>query len=202
MKDLYSKIRNIKSNIPIGQDGNWKVERFVVDEKGAAFHNLREAINGRDREIVTGTYTKLTCNGEIIMSDTPAEISDHLHFICRASGNVLVNGLGLGLVVEGLMLNSQVKHITVIEISPEVIRLVGRHLGKKYNGKLEIINADAFSWIPPKGKMIYDCVWHDIWPNICGDYYPEMKKLHRKYAQKTKWQDSWCKEEIRFRARI
>jgi len=39
--------------------------------------------------------------------------------------------------------------------------------------------------------------WHDIWPNICGDYWPEMKKLHRKYAQKARLQDSWCREEIK-----
>jgi hypothetical protein len=61
-----------------------------------------------------------------------------------------------------------------------------------YGDRVEIIQADAFSWKPPK-NIRYGMVWHDIWPNICGDNYPEMKTLHRRYGRKADWQGSWCK---------
>ncbi len=201
MRGIYNNLLKIKSTVPIGKIGDWTVERFEVSEKEADFHNLRCAIKRSYREIEAGKYTKLTHCNSVIMSDTPAEINDHLYFMYRAKGDILVNGLGLGLVTEGLMLNPDVKHLTVIEISPEVIRLVGEYLKNKHNGRLSIVNADAFVWNPPRGK-VFDSIWHDIWPAICGDYYDDMKRLHRKYAKKTKSQNSWCRDEIRRAAKI
>jgi len=192
---VHKKLLGIKSTVPCGKNGDWKVEKFEVSQKDADFHNLRCAIQGSRREIKAGKYTKLIHCGSVIMSDTPAELNDHLHFLYRASGDILVNGLGLGFIVEGLMSNPDVTRVTVIEISPEVIQLVGKHLENKYNGRLSIINADALKWSLPKNK-VYDFAWHDIWPEICGDNYEDMKKLHRKYAKKAKHQDSWCREEI------
>lgn len=200
MSELYNRLQKIKSTVPSGTSDDWAVVRFEVSEKDANFHNLRCAIHSSGREIEVGHYTKLTHHGSVIMSDTPAEVYDHLWFMYEARGDVLINGLGLGVVVEGLMLNPNVKHLTAIEISSEVIQLAGEYLKSKHNGRLSIINANAFFWKPPKGK-IYDYVWHDIWPAICGDYYEEMKTLHRKYAKRTKHQNSWCRKEIRERAK-
>lgn len=201
MSNLYDKLLKIKSTVPSGVNGDWAVTKFEVSKREACFHNLRCAINCSHREIEPGKYTKLTHCNSVIMSDTPAEIYDHLWFMYEARGDVLVNGLGLGLVTEGLMLNPNVSHLTVVEIAPEVIQLVGDYLKGKHNSRLSVINADAFEWKPPKGK-IYDSVWHDIWPAICGDYYNDTKRLHRKYARRTKYQDSWCREKIKRRAVI
>ena len=204
MNKLYDNLSRIKSTVPPNEIGNWAIEKFEVSEEGASFHNLRCALHGSHREIETGTYTKLTRQStfkDVVMSDTPAEIRDHLNFMYRAEGDVLVNGLGLGLVIEGLMSNPNVKHVTVIEISSDVIQLVAGYLKSRYDGQLSIIHADALEWKSPKGK-VYNCVWHDIWPNICGDYYDDMKRLHRKYARKTKYQNSWCREEIKQAAGI
>lgn len=57
---------------------------------------------------------------------------------------------------------------------------------------MQIINADAFAYKPPKSKR-YGAVWHDIWANICADNLPEMHKLHRKYGRIADWQGSWCR---------
>lgn len=199
---IYDEIIKTKSFIPTGKQGEWAVEKFTVSKSDAKLFNLRQMINNRGREILPGNYTKLTHQGTIVMSDTPAEIQDQIYFTYVAHGNILINGLGLGLVVQGLMLDSTVKHITIIEISPEVISLVGKHLEKRYGDKITIINADAFTWKPPKGRNVYTFAWHDIWETICGDHWPEMKRLHRKYAQKAREQYSWCREEIRRAARI
>ena len=143
----------------------------------------------------TGTYTKLMRNKTIIMSDTPAEIIDHSYFVYKAKGNVLINGLGLGWVIEALFRKEEVENITVIEKSQDVINLVGKHYIDKCpeNKILTIIHADALIWKAPKG-IKFDAVWHDIWDYICSDNLEDMKKLHRKYGKRTKWQGSWCRE--------
>lgn len=188
---------SIMSSVPEGKKNNWEVKHFSVSEKEASRFNAGLIFSRQSwREIKAGIYTKLTNNGQTIMSDTPAEKSDHSQIIWNAKGNILLNGLGLGWTVEACMQKEEVKHITVIEIAPEVVILVGHYLINKYPNRLSIVMADALSWKPPKGKR-YDCIWHDIWPEICGDNYESMKKLRRKYGQYTNWQDAWCAEWVK-----
>lgn len=175
---------------PIGISGNYRIEKFTVSKKDADFFNLRQSINRRGREIKAGTYRKLVKNNTIIMSNTPAEIDDHYGIITYGKGNILINGLGLGVVVSSLLQKKEVISITVIEISKDVIKLVASIYDK--DPRVKIINADAFSWIPPKVK--YDYVWHDIWDNICSDNISEMITLHHKFGKRCFWQRSWCKE--------
>jgi len=146
-----------------------------------------------NRAMLAGKYKKLTENGEVIMSNTPAEISDHLSFIWKAekSESVLINGLGLGVALTEILKSEAPKDITVIEKSEDVIKLSAPTFLK--DPRVTIIHADAFEWKPPKGKR-YNAVWHDIWDNICADNLPGMTKLHRKYGRRTDWQNSWAKE--------
>ena len=189
------------SSVPENKKNDWEVKRFAVSEEEAKRFNVGLIFSRQSwREIKAGTYTKLTHNGKIIMSDTPAEKSDHSQIIWNATGNILLNGLGLGWTVEACMQKKEVKYITVVEIAPEVIMLVGHYLINKYPNRLSIVMADALDWKPPKGKR-YDCIWHDIWSEICGDNYESMKKLRRKYGRYTNWQDAWCAEWVKKLAR-
>ena len=188
---------SIMSSIPEGKKKDWEVKRFTVSKEDAKRFNVGLIFSRQSwREIKEGTYTKLTHKDETIMSDTPAEKGDHAQIIWNATGKILLNGLGLGWTVEACLQKKEVTHITVIEIEPDVIELVGSYLLIKYKKRLTIIQADALVWKPPKESR-YDCVWHDIWPSICGDNYESMKKLRRKYGQKTKWQDAWCAEWVK-----
>lgn len=121
---------------------------------------------------------------------------------------MLVNGLGLGIVAKaclektnkkGHRLFYAVEKITVIEKSADVIHLVGPSY-EKYGDRIEIINADALEYKPPKGVR-YNVVWHDIWDNICSDNWETMKVLHRKYGRICEWQGSWCREEVKYNRR-
>jgi hypothetical protein len=207
MVKTKQNISDIRVDVPEGHSGDWRVERFTVSKKDADFHNLRCAISsgGGGRDIEVGTYTRLlrgkgdprTFGGAtVVMSDTPAEIRDHSYFVHKAEGHVLINGLGLGWVVEALLRKPEVKTITVIEKSLDVINLVAEHYEKKCpkDKKLWILQGDALYYQPPKNKK-YDAVWHDIWDYICADNLEEMKKLHRKYGRRTKFQGSWCRAE-------
>jgi hypothetical protein len=177
-----------KVSVPVGRSGDWSVERFEISPTASMYSVFRY---GR-RAPEPGVYTRLCHWGEIVMSDTTAEQEDHRQAIMNAHGHVLINGLGLGFVLQNCLNNPKVEKATVIEISSDVIALVAPHYLKRYGNRVEIIQGDAFTWQPPKRKR-YGMVWHDIWPNICGDNYPEMKTLHRRYGRKADWQGSWCK---------
>lgn len=197
-----------KVDVPEGQSGNWKVERFEITEDDAKLQNTMAqfSFTQRGRFIKPGIYTSLLRGGTPVMSDTPAEIRDHLGAIQHASGHCLVNGLGLGMVVQAMLERLQsfsdqlaVEKVTVIEKSEDVIKLVAGHYAKKYGDRIEIINADAFEYKPPKG-IRYGAVWHDIWDVICPDNKEQMSKLHRKYGRRADWQSSWRRQDVMGRA--
>jgi spermidine synthase len=187
---------NIDIDVKDGKSGVWEVKTFEISEDEAKMFNLRSLFQHGCREIKAGSYKKLTRNGKIIMSNTPAEIRDHSLFIhyAKQGGHILINGLGLGVALKAILESDKVKSVTVIEKSKDVIALVGDHY--KSDKRVSIINDDAFAFKPPKGQR-YNVVWHDIWDDICSDNLPEMTKLHRKYGRRTDWQDSWCKDLCR-----
>lgn len=201
MKKNKIQLNDIRVDISEGQSGDWKIEKFIVSKEEASFHNIRAkfSFGGGGRTIQEGEYTKIVRNRTIVMSDTPAEIRDHSYFVHKAEGNVLVNGLGLGWIVEALLQKPGIKTIVVIEKSSDVIKLVKQHYYDKCpkNKYLIIVHADAFDFKPQKGQR-FNAVWHDIWDNICGDNVEDMKKLHRKYGRHCDWQGSWCRAECEY----
>lgn len=191
-----------KIDVPVGISNDWEIARFEVTEDEAKFHNLREALHGSRRNISPGVYTRLTRRGNVIMSNTPAEIHDNHNLmrhvricpIIADNDHILINGLGLGVTLQLVLDKPAIKHLTIIEKSEDVIALVAPHWKARYGDRLTIIHADAFDWQPPKNKR-YGVVWHDIWDNITSDNLPEMHKLHRKYGRRCDWQGSWCRWE-------
>ncbi|MBD3260464.1 MAG: hypothetical protein GF334_02085 [Candidatus Altiarchaeales archaeon] len=181
----------IDIEVPDGVCGDYEVKTFEISEEQAKLNNLRAAVNSSTRPILPGTYKRLTRKGLTVMSNTPLEIQDHLEFMEKAHGRVLINGLGLGMALKAILEKDDLVSATVIEISSEVIKLVGPTYT---DPRVEIINVSAFDYRPPKGRH-YQAVWHDIWDDICGDNIPEMNRLHRKYRGKTDWQSSWCRRE-------
>jgi len=181
-----------KVDVPEGKSGIWSVEKFTVSEKDSEFDRLR-ALNpsSMGRYVAPGTYTSLKRGNKLIMSDTSDEIRDHIYFITRADGNVLIAGLGIGMVLNGVATQHGVEKITVIEKSPDVIKLVADHYrAKPYGSKLEIIEADIFDWKPAKGVK-YDHAWFDIWDDLCTDNLKEMATLNRRFARTVTNKGSW-----------
>jgi len=180
----------INLTVPVGKSRDWSIEEFVVSKKDAQFFNLRAMMKPGYRIIEPSKYKRLMYRDSVIMSNTPAEIRECEDFMEIAKGDILINGLGLGIVLIALLKKKTVKSITVIEKSKDVIKLVASAYKDE---RLTIINADAFKWRPPI-NVKYDYVWHDIWTNICYDNLVGMDKLCEKYENKTKWQDCWAKD--------
>lgn len=173
-----------------GQKGPWKIETFTVSESQARFGKVRADIRGSSRYVPAGTYKSLKRGGTVVMTNTPDEVKDILWYNRYFKGDILINGLGLGIFPWHLVNIPEVNSVTVIEIDQDVIHLVEPHIK---HPKLKVIHADCFEYTPPKGKR-YDFVWHDIWDHISEDNLPEMKKLHRKYGRRCDVQKSWARE--------
>ncbi len=149
--------------IPAGESGLWWITKTKLEE------NTKAVRRGKPVLLPFGSYTalyRLTEStiyvdrpGEVVMEDTPFELKTHLGFVMKAHGNVLITGLGLGCVIRGALANPNVKHVTCIENSEDVLKLVAHHMPLK---RLTIIKADALEW-SDKNTQKFDCAWHDLW---------------------------------------
>jgi len=176
-----------KVDIPIGKAGDYEIVKTSPSAWEAFITNMKSP--GRcvyESEIIT----MLKCKDVIMMSDTEGEMREMWSIVNEAYGHVLIVGLGLGITLREIAKKEEVTKVTVIEISKEIISLVWDHYIEEFGGKIEVINADIFSWRPDKGSF-YDVAYYDIWNNICSKNLEEMKRLHRKFARKTGYQESW-----------
>lgn len=150
--------------IPEGWSGLWFIRKMETPT-GVPIDR-----NGHEIFVPAGTYTylfrmtdstlHLEPPGTVVMEDTPVELKTHLPFIRRARGRVLVTGLGLGCVVRGLLANETVEHVTCIEKSKDVLKLVGPYMPQ--TDRLSIVHACAFEWVA-ENKTTFDYAWHDLW---------------------------------------
>jgi len=189
--------------VPPGVSGNVRIERVEVTHEQARMVNLRAMFKGHRTNAEAGTYTHLYVGRELMMSDTPDERSAHRGFVNRARGEVLVGGLGIGMVLNALLAKPEVKHVTVVEANEHVMKLVAPHYAE--NPRVTLVHADVFTWTPPSG-MVYDAIWHDIWPNICADNLKDMTRLRRRYKKWTRsgrvgdvecWERAQCQYQAR-----
>lgn len=134
---------------------------------------IRAMIQG----IPTGKYARLRINGQVAMSETPMERRTNIGFVRDAHGDILVGGLGIGMILMAVQDKEDVRSITVLEKNPDVIEAVYHQL--PLNDKVSLIQADVYTWVP---NQKYDCIYMDIWNYVNEDVYEEMKKLKRKYG--------------------
>lgn len=103
--------------------------------------------------------TSLTIGGQVWMTDEPQYVWCLQSFAERSFGNVLVAGLGLGLVVHFLAQNPKVDRVTVIEIDQGVIGTIGHYLPP--SRKIRVIN-DNFYWFLKGDTKHRDVVIWDL----------------------------------------
>ncbi|WP_205660702.1 hypothetical protein [Aeromonas veronii] len=179
--------------VPPGSSGSWCIEEFTISEAQSYSSCLRAIASGRvDAFIPEGTYKRLKRGATVVMSNSPMEVRTNRTFIRRAKGHVLINGLGLGMVLSEILKKPDVKSVTVIEASFDVIKLVAPTFVDE--PRVNIIHADAFKYQPAEDAC-FDAVWHDIWDAISSENLPEMHCLHQKYKRIAKWQSSWARKE-------
>ena len=99
---------------------------------------------------------------DIWMSDAPFEQESILPAVEMAKGEVLMCGLGIGLLPTLIKNKKSVKIIDIVEINKEVIDLVFDQIKTP---KMSIIHADAWKYLAETEKK-YDFIHVDIWGSI------------------------------------
>lgn len=190
-----SMFHPMHERIPTGEAGRVRIEHYDVSEQEAELTKIRMFMGAGDW-VPPGRYCRLMVNGAMMMSDTPFEQNSNREFVRRAKGDVLVAGLGIGLVLVPVLAKELVTSVTVIEKHREVIELVQPHL---HHDKLRVHLADIFTWRPPRGAK-WDTIYFDIWPDICVDNLEEITKLKRKFARRKRpggWMGAWQESHLR-----
>lgn len=181
--------------------GNVDIIHFEVDNKTAFIELLSSASDGRPtRAVLPGTYVRMKVGKEVMMSDTTHEAKTCRKIMEDAKGDVLIAGLGIGMILIPLLKNPEVKSITVIELNQNVIDLVVPQLRSHFpfltQKKLKVVKADIRKW---HSKKKYDRIWLDIWPNITPSNLKDIIPMEKRFSKNLKrggWVASWMKDEL------
>lgn len=187
--------------LPPGRLGSAEVDHFEIEQTWAQF---------RPREkIRPGKYARLRINGVTMMSDTQMEQRTCMGAIWHATGDVLVVGLGIGMILPPILEKPEVRTVTVFEKNPDVIGLVEPPLRGALGAlgeKLKVIEADAFTVRSQEAGGPFDFIWLDIWPDSTAGNLPEIRILRRRFSG-PRWRRkgcevlAWCEPEARDEAR-
>lgn len=192
---------------------SYKIEKFTISESQLERVRLEHLLRGTSYMIYglksDYQYVRLLIKNleleeyEVMMSDTPMEYRTNDHFIQNANGDVLIFGLGLGMIILPLLQCNDVNSITVVELFDDLIKCVEPVL-KPYDlhDKLTIVQGDAMKYHEKveKGKK-FDCIYGDFWPTISDENYPQMRTLNQIWKPKlnksnpNKFISHWCYSE-------
>lgn len=190
--------KDMSSILIDGQVGDFKLQHYKISD-----NNFYATVRCG---IPPGEYVRLVNGCRCVMSDTPMEKKTNEDFVRNAHGNVLIGGLGIGLIILAIQDKEDVEQITVVEKNCEVIELVGKQL--PLNSKVNIVNADVFEYKP---LIKYNTIYMDIWNYINEDVYnKQMKPLISKYRKylvtrledEHRYIDCWCKRQAKNGERI
>jgi hypothetical protein len=176
--------------IPAGQYGAAR----VVHDSPTDIDRMRGLVHGQP--LTAQTYTRLLIDDILWMTDAEFECRTNYDVAYRSYGDILIAGLGLGLILGPVLQREEVRSVTVLERSSDVIALIGPCYSSP---KLTIIKADVHLWQSP--KKAFDFIYFDIWADIPNnDTRAEITMLKRRYRSALKKGGrtaAWCEEMAR-----
>jgi hypothetical protein len=129
------------------------ISKYLEFQIGDRFVVVKDCLCG-----YVGLFDRLFPNYPI-MSNSRNEKISNLEIIEKAKGDVLIGGLGIGLIILPLMNSLRVKSIDVVELHDEVIDLVAKKL--PLTDKVRIIHDNIYTYMPEKK---YDTIYFDTVP--------------------------------------
>jgi hypothetical protein len=198
LRDVFPKMPEILREV---ETENFRLEHFYVSEMDTNRLRLNDLVNDR-REytgLKSGTYVRLcdkrSGGNNVVMSDTFMERKSNREFYQHAKGDVLIGGLGLGMVLLAVQDKPEVHLATVVEIEQEIIDLVLPQL--PLNSKVNVVQGDIFRFVT---NHLFDTIYFDVWNEVNAVNWKQMKKLHRRFRKNLKpdgWMSSWREEDTR-----
>ncbi len=180
--------KNVK--IPNVTDGSWELRREAYEPYRAVIANDMIIYDDFREVAPLGFFTEkfefpaVLENGNEWMTLTPVDLDTCDEAIDAAHGDVITFGLGLGYYAYMVSLKEDVRSITVIEKSADVIRLFERYIFPYFphKDKVKIINADAFEYAEfEMPRCRYDFAFVDTWRDASdgAPMYEKMSKLEK-----------------------
>jgi len=157
-------------NIPEGRSGPYQVKDDVNVDEGYIFQALLR--EGRQAATNDPAHTQAA----------------HRFFLARATGRVLISGLGLGDSLHAVLQNPDVTLVRVVEKEPDIIDLVAPSFADAINaGRVEIVQGDIFKYAPNED---FDCVYHAIWSSEADARaaVEDRRALHERFESRCDWQ--------------
>lgn len=138
----------------------------AVEFKHCAWTPQQAYVVGTLRNELRTTHPTLQMNIDGVgwMFDTLHERWMNRTTVINAAGDVLIGGLGMGMILWPILAKRNVRSVTVIENNPSVPELVLPTLERaKGIEKLQVVQADARDWKPARGQL-FDYIWLDCVP--------------------------------------
>ena len=188
----------------VATQGVAKITRFHISEDEARMYNIRTLMSygsGIER-VDSGDYVRLHVNGMLMMSDTRMEKITNTEFIKNAHGEVMIAGLGVGLILENLIPlyeEGKVTKVVVYEKYQDVIDLVAHRYIDRL--PLEVRCEDIMTYKPSRDEK-YDTLYFDIWADVAEENLDDIRVLHNRWKSHKKdgaWMGSWMADFFRKR---
>jgi hypothetical protein len=186
--------------VPPGVCGEARVEHFDIGPVDVmrAWIADRDGDGAYPHRLTPGRHARLWVGSEMMMSDAESERLTCLPLVEHARGDVLIAGLGLGMVLWPLVRKRAVRSITVLERYPSVVALVGPHIPKR---KVTVETVDVFDYKPQRS---FGAIFFDIWPTVSVKNLIDMLRLEQRYRPHLApggWMASWARESCEKMAR-
>jgi hypothetical protein len=136
-----------------------------------------------DGDVVIPTLFDLT-TGPIPdpwMSSTPKEMITQRPGVLRASGTVVVGGLGLGWFLRKVHDRPQVERLVLVEASRELLDWYGHDLCARLPKVTDVICGDVYDYVGrfgPRAKLLLD-IWKDYGECLLDERFSEHKRLYK-----------------------
>ena len=156
--------------LKIGKDWRTAATDYPLEEHGTASITREDYKRGTYRmEAVDGyifwynhsriPVTALCIHNKVVMVDDPLHWIGMQRLAEHATGNVLIIGLGLGLIAHHIVKNDKVTNVDIIEINPDVAHLISKNKLLPKDERLHLFVENGYEWT---GSKPYDTVIVDI----------------------------------------
>ena len=194
----------MKLRVPDVKDGDVTLT-YGEYEAGEIFQYDMPDFGGRLVVPKLGFYTKKVRFPAIYEGDMPwvsvcpSEINSMRDDIAKASGRVLVLGLGLGYFAYMCARKEDVSKLVIVEINEKILNIFKKHILPlmECRDKIELVLGDAIAYTDKIADGEFDFVYADIWEGAVdgAEPYTAIKK-NEKRLKDTKFA-YWIEPQIR-----
>jgi hypothetical protein len=183
-------IDRIKVSLPNSSIGDWCVHNYNCSLVDIFDHFSPGTSKSHIGDENFSEYTVLSHNKfGLVMVDSQKEFKEHELLWHNAKGNILIGGLGIGMVNEKLINMPNITSVTIVEKSEEVIALVWPYCKK--DKRFNLVQADLDIWEIPNNSF-WDYAWFDTWlSTVNGDLGKYSYSLINKYSPYCDKIDFW-----------